>query len=542
MSHSHDWIDEWESRLISWGIKVRHWYGWVLKCPLYNNEMNRHPLIAKLKYFKIPTKNICTICQSKGLYPQKQCPYHKQFINLPKVVIAPIEYAFTKYVDDFGPKYIVVDDCLRRSAHLHTIEELEEFLKQIQNYNIYMPEYEKITFRELLKMNEEDFETFMKKLKEEYERNMIAAAKSLADFDDSWMPFLTFRPEEIEAYYRCRKMLGKLKAIDTPALFPLFDYIATTNAEMTIVEARFNDRCMELWKKRYRKETRTTIIFVPKNIKLKFEDKGSVVYQIKAHTWFAPGQLKNNPKLRLKIQNHIGWVKNDFHKDKTAENIGMVHSKKFDKVEFIPHELINEREDLKALHFGNLCGQNLLAKCTLGLVIGTYVTEHRDLENTGEGIIEKFKRIFVKEPSTIEYVDDKPHGGYYHFEDEDLDAWRWLHEEYEQYQAVHRFRPLIHKSDIYVYGLVPKEIREELTVKKFSFKIGGDKLDEKTKWLIEYVKENNNCVPVKVAKYDLRNKFKIGNEWARVMMNKIVTDIDELQFSDMKDLKYIIYK
>jgi hypothetical protein len=96
---------------------------------------------------------------------------------------------------------------------------------------------------------------------------------------------------------------------------------------------------------------------------------------------------------------------------------------------------------------------------------------------------------------------------------------------------------------VYVYANVPKEIEDDsLIVKKLSFKIGGEKMDEKTKWLIEYVKAHNNCVPVKTAKYDLKKEFTIGDEWARVMIRKIIGDVDELEFDDRKGLKCIIYK
>jgi hypothetical protein len=542
MSFSHAWIDEWEGRLIKWGIKVRHWYGWELKCPLYNDEENRHPLIEKLKEYEIPTKNICTICHEKKLYSQKPCPYHKQFINLPKVVIAPIQYAWTKYVKKFSPKYIIVDDCLRSSSRLHTIKELNQLLQNIQ-HSSHMKEYEKQTLDELFKMEKDEFENFMEKLKDHYQLNMKAAAKWVEmDERTKWMPYLTFDPEEIEDYYRCRKFLGKLEVIDIPALFPLFDYIAENNAEMTVIEARFNDRCMELWKKRYRKETKTTIIFVPKNIDCKIEDKGSIIYKV-GKGWFPPGSLEKNPNQIQKIRNHIGWRVSTFHEDKTVVDIGLVRPKRFEVWQFITDELWCEKENLKTLHFGNLRGQNLLENCSLGFVVCTYVTEHRDLDKNHEGLIENFKRMFVMEPSTVEYVDDKSHGGYYHFKDEYLDAWRWLHEEYEMYQAIHRFRPLNQKCVVYVYANVPKEIEEDgLIVKKLSFKIGGEKMDEKTKWLIEYVKAHNNCVPVKTAKYDLRKEFNIGDEWARVMINKIVGDIDELEFDNRNDLKCIIYK
>lgn len=543
-SGTHSWCYEWGKFLADAGVEVRHWEGWKRKCPLWSNDEEKcHPLIWRLRWFNLPTKNICTMCQTKELYSQKDCPYKQQFENLSNVVIAPIQYVFTKYLDKFGPDIIFIDDCLKAYAPLHSREEIAEFINKIQTMS-NMKANKKATFEEILLMEEDEFETYIQRFKDEYQLTMRAAALLIdADEQLKLLPVLTFQPEEIEEYYRCRKFLGNLKVIGVPAIFPLFDYLAVVrpSAALKIIDARFKPELLELWKKRYWKETRTAVNFVPENFRREFEDCDSVVYQIKAHTWFPPGSLEKTPKLKRRVKDHIAWVLETQHPNMIAKNIGMIHPLKFKKEEFIPDRLWDARDEVGEMHYGDLRGKNDLKDRIVGFVICTYVTEHYN-KKTGEGIITDFKMMFAVDPST-EYVNDDPHGGHYRFKDKYLDAWRWLHEEYEQYQAIHRFRPLNHKTIIYVYGLVPDEIREDdLIVQSLSFKIGGDVMDEKTKWLFEYVKAHDNCVPEKTARTDMGKEFKVGEAWAYQIIRLIVRKNDELEFNNRNGLKCIIHK
>ena len=102
--------------------------------------------------------------------------------------------------------------------------------------------------------------------------------------------------------------------------------------------------------------------------------------------------------------------------------------------DFLPDRFYNA----KYLHYNDLCGKNDLANCKLGYIFGTYLSYHFDPVTKEGGIVEDFRRMFCVDPS-IEYVNSKPHGGNYIFKDKGLDAWRWLHEDYEMYQAIHRF-------------------------------------------------------------------------------------------------------
>ena len=54
----------------------------------------------------------------------------------------------------------------------------------------------------------------------------------------------------------------------------------------------------------------------------------------------------------------------------------------------------------------------------------------------------------------LEKIECVPHGGYYHYVDENLENFRSMKEEDEMYHAILRGRPHLSKKDIYVLGLV----------------------------------------------------------------------------------------
>ena len=61
----------------------------------------------------------------------------------------------------------------------------------------------------------------------------------------------------------------------------------------------------------------------------------------------------------------------------------------------------------------------------------------------------------------MDFVEQKPHGDFYHHKDKNLEILRWMLENYEMYQAIHRIRPLRGNKQVYVFGVVPKEIAQD---------------------------------------------------------------------------------
>ena len=113
LSHSHKFLTEQANRLGK-EPDVRHLFGLARICPC--NTTHKNTLIQKLIQLRLPTKQICMVCQETNAYSRKDCLYQQQFKKIKKVpvVVAPVEYAFTKLLSKYKPDFIAVDDCLTR--------------------------------------------------------------------------------------------------------------------------------------------------------------------------------------------------------------------------------------------------------------------------------------------------------------------------------------------------------------------------------------------------------------------------------------------
>ena len=397
----------------------------------------------------------------------------------------------TKYLWKFAPDYIIVDDCLREKNDLHSLDELDSFIKKVETLQT-IPVYHFTTMKEIFGTKAEEFELYMNQLKDNYSLILKALVEEILTCKEQYMANYVsiIPPEEIEEYYRCRIFLGKLKTIAVPALFPLFNYIAENpNAKLKIIDAKFKKELMDLWSRRYKLETGVNIIFVPEPLPEEYnlEDQHSIVYRVKGRTWFSPGALENEPKLRVKIQVHSTMFTETNFNYLASADVGLITSLRFASHDFLPDKFYQ----LDSLHYGDLRGKNDLALVKLGFVVGTYLSSHWDKVTHEGGIVEDFRRMFCVDPPT-EYENDKAHGGHYKFKFKPLDAWRWLHEDYEMYQAIHRFRPLRHKCDILLYGLCPIEIEEDgVKVIDMPFRVGGVRLDKRKELVIEMLKDRS---------------------------------------------------
>jgi hypothetical protein len=132
LSHSHKYLSEQERRW-SERMSVRHLWGLHWICPCITTKEYHNKVIEKLINLKLSHKHICGACKTLKAYPQKNCPYKKQFKNLPNVVIAPIEYVYTNFLDEYKPDYIAVDDCTLRMRIHPTKQTLENYLKHLQH-------------------------------------------------------------------------------------------------------------------------------------------------------------------------------------------------------------------------------------------------------------------------------------------------------------------------------------------------------------------------------------------------------------------------
>lgn len=546
---SHDYLSEQEV----WIPNSKHWWGLASEygCPcLQESEDSEIPekevkrkLIQKLVNLKFTYDYVCSACLDINAFPQKECPYKKQFENLRSFpfVLAPIAYAFTKRISEYDPQEIVVDDCVLNEK-IHPPKDLLEF--QLQNLHNLTNRYQKIDSKLTLQglNNRPDYDGFIKKLETAYKKNinkLVEQAKDKnwnkdsSDYDENFL----VSPNDIDTYCRLARVHGYQDQFATPVLFYLFDCVVEKQKEgkeikLTIIDAKPDIDFLKSLTERYYKEKSVVINFKDDNFKPNLVDRGSVVYQMTVRdSWYPQSSVKNFDT-KMRIRKKIKWVLFDHHNNDPNLKIGIIlwkpkgskwlseeeyTRKLYNKMRlYIPEEFKN----VKIETHGNTRGKNSLEDCDVLFNIGTYVINKTKIEN-------QFVRCYGYKPSTLELVEKEPHGGYYHYVDKELDTFCRLREEEEMYQEIHRIRPWLKKKDVYVFGIVPKSIEEEgIRVEKIDSKYIRS-LGRK-EWLEEFVK-HRSPVPRIFVEEAMAKQFNISEKWAYREIKKVVAKSEHLK-------------
>jgi hypothetical protein len=548
LSHSHEYLTEQEKRW-SERMEVRQLWGLRWICPCVTTEEYYNEVIAKLVELKLPHSYVCGTCNLLKAYPQNSCPYQQQSKNLPNVVIAPIEYVFTNLLDEYKPDFIAVDDCTLKMRKHPTRQTLEHFLQHLQHMYYgaeHVRKHGVANLRELFSLNEKDYQSFMKKmwnthrtyLKDNVEEIVKNYAKS------ELFLHVAISPDEFDTYRKHAHIYGYKNRFATPDLFPLFDYVAKCKSEnndeplLKIIDAIIKHEIFIGLRTRYLCQENVYIDFRDDGFEYTIEDKGSVVYRCRgtrSDAWYpTTGSIVKDPMTRQRIRQWIAWILKTWYNSGEGMKIGLVIPKRCGRRQFISSELKIRDEQVKVLTFGNLRGKNYLEDCDIAFIIGTYNTNHEEL-------IEDFSLMFAYEPTSKDYVENKRHGGRYRFKDRELNAYRWAHEEYEQYQAFHRVRPLLHKKQIYGFCLIPEEIkRKGLRVKNYELKKGGGGL-KRSEWLLDYVKQGGKVL-MRETSFVIKDEFKISLVAAYKLIHKVVDNSKRLSIILIEGRQWLVYE
>ena len=529
LSHSHSFLSEQANRVKG---SVCHLFGIGRICPCLRTKEYRNPLIIKFVNLGFSTKHICSICKELNAYPQKNCPYQQQFKNLKDfpVVVAPIEYVFTKVLDKYQPHYIAVDDCLTRIKP-HPPRFILEKLLDVLSVFVNKPVG---SFQELV--SRPDYYSLMKKLKKESKNFMKIAIEDVKNNCDIYDPIFLIPPSEINTYCKQAQVHGFRDRFATPALFPLFSHLFKNKTEddevqLKIIEAIPKMEFLNSLATRYQVEKNVTVFFEHDGFEPEIVDQGSVVfsYSGKKGAWYpTTSSIKKSYDTRNNIRKVIAEILENEYNNNPNLKIGLVLPKNVVWEQFIPIGFHN----VKVLTFGDLRGKNSLEDCDVLFVIGTYCVNKENME-------QDFSDWYARDPLTMEFVEQKPHGDFYHYIDKDVEILRWMREDYEMYQAIHRIRPLLKKKLIYVFGIVPKEISQDgLKV----IKIEGGRFVNKgeREWLINYVKERGSAIE-RFARIDMMEQFRIKNDTAYRKIKNIVDKCNCLRFGKNEEIKTLVY-
>jgi len=149
-----------------------------------------------------------------------------------------------------------------------------------------------------------------------------------------------------------------------------------------------------------------------------------------------------------------------------------------------------------------------------------------------------FSDWFARDPLTMEFVEQKPHGDFYHYKDKDLETLRWMLENYEMYQAIHRIRPLREKKQVYVFGVVPKEIGQD-GLRVIKIEGGYEKTMDREEWLENYMRMKQR-EPAIFVEEKFGKQFYISEKWAYREVKKIVANSEHLNFEQNRG-RWLVY-
>ena len=311
--------------------------------------------------------------------------------------------------------------------------------------------------------------------------------------------------------------------------------------DLTIIEAIIKMKFLNILANCLKKEENVKVNFVSDGFKPKIVDHGSVVHALGNTYWWYPDVTVQTKRISKQIKEMIEWILFFDFNDNINLEIGVIMKKPkgrnkahrqrklYERLRyFIPKQFKN----VKVETYGNLRGKNSLENCDVLFVIGTYSISKEDT-------VEIFRLWSGHKPTTDEFINSKPHGGYYKYKDPELEVCRWLFEEYEMYQAIHRIRPLLAKKEVYVFGLVPKEIKQD-GIKVV--RLNGSWI-LKSRWLLKHVKEESFEFrrPVGWVEEEMAKEFKIGKKWTYREILKIVKSHKHLRFEHKEKIRWIVY-
>jgi len=449
---SHKQAEEREDFLT--GMDITHWYGMKLICPLLEKEP-----IKTLLDIGAPTRWICQICQAQKLIEVKVCPHKIQFKNPANTVIAPVAYLFTQHVEKYKPDIVVVDDIILQKQDLPTRNEMKRYVGLLH----YLGFCDYKTLEELF---EEEGSRLKQYILNTIEPKVKGGVKRLldegSDFSkESSKILLQVEPMTLVEWFRLVQVYGWQEEFCVPFLMPVFQLALEKGRRVIIVGAQINKPFLEMFVRCFQKEYGYPITLKYRRMKLNQPLPNSIVYRARSpkygDAWYpTTTSIVKSKVTRRSIKQRIEGIL--ISQEQIPSTIGIIKPKKAPLVDFIPS---SAKCSILSLDFGSLRGSNKLEHCDILIIVGTYNVNITALQKD-------FVKFFHRNPWTIEAVKQLD-GGYEYVGDSDLENFRMMMEDYEMYQAIHRCRPALYQRKIYVFGLIPREIRDEFQIKDLTF-------------------------------------------------------------------------
>jgi hypothetical protein len=505
-SPNHTLLDEVENELnqrlpLS---NVIRWKGKNKSCLEIEN-----PILSILNKNKVSFKWFCESCNH-----YQDCTYLNQFnYPNPSIILAPSAYIGTSYIrKNFDIIFVdeLLKDCKEYSWGLDstTVNNAIEILMNISSLpdDAILREFSEIpNHPENLENNFKEFNTLINKGINHYLtdfENLNLLSKLLNDIRKS-VEFLKYK----QIYENCGKYMDSLTTYYEPYIYELFRL--AESRPIIFLDASFSQELFTDLLNGYDGEFGITNNFNIKIYYSKVMNKSSVVYKVYPESWYPKKSMSKN--LITKVQKLYEFF------ERLNINVGIITFKDIEKWYF--------KTDYKSLHYGMLRGKNIFKSYDVLILLGTYVPDSKGITelynqlylDNEDNISHPFfnRRLIYKEmkheedtayeewqdfnrwqeslpdddpqkhdenpigapypPAKWEYPDKRHEliNGYKVKKSSDgkycypvkikARLLETILREEEMYQAIYRIRPLGKSKKIYVFGIIPEVVKDELS-------------------------------------------------------------------------------
>jgi len=379
------------------------------------------------------------------VFPINICSYKSQFASPKRIVLAPIHFVGTKYIDRLKFDIIWLEEDAFKFRELKPpsekmLETHEELLGFRPSHDWFIFEPEKLKTLLLNAISKLDRKEAIKKAKAAFKQNF----------------------NEIAEYYE-REARGRKPDVMIPYLWDIFDLALNKNAKIIITDATFNKEIYKHIVAGFYGETGNSEVFKfanPKCIALTSTTcTESIVFKI-GKEWYPRQSLANKTTLSHVASGIVATGR--VLRYLIGDTIPVITYKKFKeklRAEINKHlendPYLNNRT-VKILHFGDLRTVNVFSGYKVCFVVGTFNIGEEEFRK----LLEKLAPIGVLPKTDYEYIPDTLMSPYVPKDKTIQQFKRWI-EHNEQYQALHRPRPLRKPTVIAVWGAVPASLESE---------------------------------------------------------------------------------
>lgn len=445
LSRSHDFLDEIELHLPT--EEFIHWRGMKKMCPRQHEDKFFRSLITH----NVPTGWICGLCDWEN------CIYKEQFKTKRRIVIAPLDYLKTKYIESFKPHLLFIDDVTSVGYYLTPLPQIKEYLTSLKNLNIIDDDDLETVLKfphDTVEKIERHCTWFLKFLKEEgAEAISGTVAKRL----------FTINPRELMEWHHVLNKIGfdkihKGETVRIPYVLKAFELVEDID-QIFLIEAIHDKDLLRRYVELYKAYGgNVDITFISSNIEFE-QNHNSVIYRVLSSKYHDRVTYTKVSLKHPEMQKYIKWKNSQllkyFFGDRLHHiTVGLITHKEliYQKDSYNPKLFLPEEVKSKGLHFGNVRGMNKLEDVDILFVIGSYLI-------SPDGLVKEYVDTFHVEPTdTLHHV----RGRGYVTTDKDLQRWVDRRVKYEEwYQTIHRARPARRAVPIVIHGLVPDLIKNE---------------------------------------------------------------------------------